>query len=574
MSAKKVEPKRLPRETYQKLEAIVGPDWISEDRAVIECYSKGGHGPTDILPKHMKNPGVIPACVILPESTEEVQAIVRICNRYEVPLFPATNIQSASMATLPGSVCIHFSRMDKVLEINEEDMTAVVQPYASYDKLQSEAMKKGLWNGGCIIAGGTCKIASQFNTYAGMWQSDLKYGGINRNVVSVKEVLSDGELLITGSAGQPATEDFCEFSPGPDLIGLARGSLGTFGLVTEITVKLHTWVGGFPFPEDLGHRSIDTYFEDVEQKSFERVRPPERHKIQWIEFPDLASELEALYKISTSGIGIGLNGGVVSYALYFSAQTDDLTNKRAEEGFIPPWNCYVTIAGITSERQLEYEEKVLKQIATETKGKLISEDYKPELFDALAIFNQECVRNVTGMRICRGGWGATFLPMGSFTLAEAHAEIWGNALETLGEFHITDRAGAGNFSSPTIYAINRGHFCSAETDNYPRTHADVEILVKNSDYKPYVFAGHVKKKTGPGCVMGVVTEPFLSLYPEIGPNAFMFFRKIRKALDPKGIFAPGKRVYTEEEFKKMPAHASDVVNKFKETFGLERVKPE
>ena len=230
-ATKKVEPKKLPSEIYEQLEAIVGPDWISEDRAVVEGYSRGGYVPTEILPKHMKDPTVLPACIVLSGTTEEVQAIVRLCSRYQVPITPYTNGQGFAVPTAPGTVCIHFVRMDKVLEINEDNMTATLQPYVSYNVLQAEAMKKGMWNGGVPLATGICKVASQFAGF-GVWQTDLKYSTLSRNIVSVKMVLPDGDILVTGSAGQPGTENFWEDSPGPDIVGLARSSFGTLGIVT------------------------------------------------------------------------------------------------------------------------------------------------------------------------------------------------------------------------------------------------------------------------------------------------------------------------------------------------------
>ena len=565
----KVEPKKLLPEVYKQLEAIVGPDWISKDRAIVEGYSRGLMVPTEILPKHAKDPTVLPACIILPGTTEEVQAIVRLCNRYEVPITPYTNGQMFVTPTTPGTVCIHFARMDRILEINEKNMTATLQPYVSYNVLQAEAMKKGMWNGGTPLATGICKVSSQF-AGAGIWQTDLKYGTLSRNIVSVKMVLPDGDILVTGSAGQPGTENFWEYSPGPDIIGLTRSSLGTLGLVTEITVKLHTWVGGSSFPEDVGHPSIDTYYADVEEKRFDRPPTPERHRIYWLEFPDYDSEIEALYKIAHSGIGIGLNA-TGAYSLYYCSQTTEMTNQRAEEEFFFPWNCYVMLAGISSEKQMEYEEKVLKQIARETKGKFLSEEYKPEVLDALAPWSQDCIRHVTGMRMCRGGWSGFVIPIGRISMAKKHSVIWCKALEELGETHITDRGGCG--STPMIYVVNRGHFMYSETDNYPQTHADPNGLDKVLEYLVYSHTASIKERIA-GMGAAISAEPFTSFYPEIGPNTNLFLRKVRKAFDPKGIYAPGRRVYTQEEFKKVPMEVSGLISKHREKFSLPAVKAE
>ena len=564
MDNEKVEPQKLPREVYQELENIVTSVWISEDRANIEGYSRGIVMPTEILPKHMKDKTVLPACIVLPENSEQVQAVVRVCNRNKVPVLPYTNGQLGSVASVPGTLCIHFARMDKIVSINEENMTATLQPYVSYQQLQAAAMKKGLWNGGCPLATGITRVASQF-AGAGIWQTDLKYGTLSRNIISVKMVMPNGDLLITGSAGQAGAEDFCEYSPGPDIIGFARSSLGTIGIVTEITVKLHTWVGGSTFPDDVGHPSIDTYYKDVEEKKFDRPALPDRHKIYWLEFPDYESELEGLYKIAQSGIGIGLNAAGV-YSDFYCSQTSEMTNSRTQEGFFPPWNCYVMLAGISSEKQLEYEEKVLKQIADETKAKFLSDGYKPELLDALAPWSQDCFRHVTGMRMCRGGWAGLVIPMGRISMVPKFSEIWCEALAKLGETHITDRGGCD--STPFIYVVNRGHFQYCETDTYPETHSDPQGLNQSMALFAYSWAACVKEKLSPGSIVSMMVEPFHSLFPEIGPNSNLLFRKVRGAFDPTGIFAPGKLVFTEEELKQVPDMIKDPVMKLREMVGL------
>ena len=88
---KKCVPGKISREAYRALEDIVGPEWISEERSVVECYSKFSVDAPGTLKKHAKDPSNIPACIVLPASTEEVQAIMRVCNRYKVPAIPFTN---------------------------------------------------------------------------------------------------------------------------------------------------------------------------------------------------------------------------------------------------------------------------------------------------------------------------------------------------------------------------------------------------------------------------------------------------------------------------------------------------
>ena len=144
---KKVIPNRIGREVFEALKEVVGERWISEQRSVIETYSKFSIDGQSFLRKYAKDPFAIPACIILPSTTEEVQAIVKICNKYKVPFLPFTNGQVFCNVTTPApTLCIHMSRMTKVLNIDEENMAAILQAYVDYAQLQAEAMKKGLWN--------------------------------------------------------------------------------------------------------------------------------------------------------------------------------------------------------------------------------------------------------------------------------------------------------------------------------------------------------------------------------------------------------------------------------------------
>ena len=162
MNSEKVVVKKLSREVYRALENIVGPDWISEDRAIIEANSKLSVSPDVSLRKHRKDASLIPACVVLPQSTEEVQAIVRVAARYKVPFTPFANGQMFSTVPRVGSICMSLRRMDRVLEMDEENLTATLQPFVSYAQLQAETMKKGLWNGGVPLATSITKLCSQW----------------------------------------------------------------------------------------------------------------------------------------------------------------------------------------------------------------------------------------------------------------------------------------------------------------------------------------------------------------------------------------------------------------------------
>lgn len=560
----KVIHQKLPRHIYGALEDVVGKRWISEQRSMVETYSKLSIEGMTYVRKHQKDATILPACVILPESTEEVQAIVKICNRYKTPFIPFTNGQVFSTTTNDQpTVIIHLSRMNKIIHIDTENMAATLQAYVDYAQLQGEAMKHGLWNGGSPLATSLCKLSSQFS-FAGLWQTDLKYGLLNRNLVSVKMVLPDGEILTIGSRCLPKAGDYWEYGPGPDLMGIQRGGAGSNGIVTEITVKLHSWAGGSSFPEvPYGRPSL----EDVHEAKYDSPPPPENHRLYWIEFKDFASEIKTMREISHSGIAIGMNATGV-YSAYYCSQTQEMTWDRCEKKFFPEYNCYVILAGITSEKQLEYEKKVLKQIVERNGAKFLSQDYKPEVLEALKPWNLDCIRHTCGYRMNRKMYGNAWLPTGPFEGAQQTQQFWSDALNAFGECDITDRGGSED--TPFIYALQRGRFCFSEVDNYPDPTNPDEIL-KAVGFGIYGMARLVKEKVCPNLMALTNVEPFLTMFPEVGPNQTLLYRKIRKVFDPNSVNAPGRQVYTEDEWKNTPAELKQAVNKIREMVGLRAV---
>ena len=415
---------------------------------MVECYSNFCVDATGALKKHAKDPSNIPACIILPVSTEEIQAIVRVCNRYKIKSIPFTNgmITFNGPTTNEPTVCIHVSRMNKVLDVDEVTMTARLEAFADYAQVQAEAMKKGLWNGGSPLATTLCKLSSQ-SAFAGVWQTDHKYGTLARNIVSIKLVTAAGDILVTGSDTVAGVDDFWEYGPGPDLFSLVRGSGGTTGIVTEIVVKLHAWPGGKSFARTVGRQArIPTYADP----KYDTGPAPENYKLLWIEFPDFETELAALRKIGQACIGQGLNATGV-YNAYYCSQTQDMTLDRVENKFFPPYNCYVIIGGVTSKKQIAYEEKALYAISSRKPAAHSWRIAQGRRFKALAPWNLDCIRHVTGFRMNRHSYcGSNILGGPVDTVARETRKVWSKAIDTFGATYVTDRGGMDD--TPFLYS--------------------------------------------------------------------------------------------------------------------------
>lgn len=571
----KVVPQRLPREAYRALEKIVGREWVSEDRAVVESYVVHCIDIGAAMGVLSKSATMRFAAVVLPATTEELQTVVRIAHRYGFRITPWANAQSNTRPTMPGMVAVSLSRMDKYW-FDAENMRITIQPNVDYMRVHHEASKKGLWLGGSGWHGCIAKPCSQYSTY-GLWQSDLKYLGLARNCLGLKVVRPDGSLLRLGSTAIAGTGEipFTERVPAPNLMGMMKQSMGTRGIITEVTLKLHPWVGGHPFPEDRGRPSLEHYFEEAAEKKFDRPPIFPRHKIFWFEYPDLASMEKAMLRLARSGVGIALNG-TGEYDAMMCSYTIDEANERSK-GYFGIMG-YIVVAGISSERQLAYEEKVVRHVVEETGGKLLSSEYKPELLDAQANWNVEfCLNTETGMRTVRSGYiGIVLPPQSPFSQITDAAAMWGDGLRNIGtigeergEYHTTMPSWC-----PYVYVVDRGHQLTTEEDMFPERNSmdEVRQTFRMVMYEWFHFLSSGKYGQS---IMVDAGEPLQSVSPEVGPDRYRMWRRLKKVVDPNQVLVTGRMEYSEERFKEVsqnPAPLLRMILQAREQVGMAKLE--
>jgi FAD/FMN-containing dehydrogenase len=185
--------------------------------------------------------GVMPICVVQPGSVEDVQACVAICAKLDVAIIPrggGMSYTSGYLTDRPRSVTFDLRRLDKIIALSPDDMTATVEAGCTWEALNDALAPHGLrptfWgpvSGGRATVGG---VMSQNSTFWGAVRS----GAAAQNVLGFDVVLADGSILSTGARGGRDPEQAFFRHYGPELTGLFTGDCGALGIKVRATLPL------------------------------------------------------------------------------------------------------------------------------------------------------------------------------------------------------------------------------------------------------------------------------------------------------------------------------------------------
>lgn len=197
-----------------------GPRLITSDAGRAQYAISEGH-----------HPACTPELVVRPESTAEVQDLVRRARQLSVPIVPfgAGTSLEGNAAAVEGGICIDLSGMNRILEVTPEDLLCVVEPGVTREQLNVDLRATGLFFP--VDPGADATLGGMISTRASGTNA-VRYGTMRENTLGLKVVLADGSMVTTGSRARKS-------SAGYDLTHLFVGSEGTLGIIVEATLRLH-----------------------------------------------------------------------------------------------------------------------------------------------------------------------------------------------------------------------------------------------------------------------------------------------------------------------------------------------
>lgn len=235
--------KNLGKDIIDLFKSIVGTQNVLTDYEDRYCYAYDATAVGEEL--------YLPDAVILPENKFQISEILKIANKNNIPVVPraaGTNLVGACIP-LKGGIILHLSRLNRIINIDKNNLLCTVQPGVVVEKLQQEAEKQGLFYPPDPASLKVSTIGGSIAQSSG-GPRGFKYGTTKDYVLGLEVVMADGTIIKTGG-------NTVKNVTGYNLTQLIVGSEGTLGIVTEATLKL------IPKPEQ--RQVLLACFESIDQ---------------------------------------------------------------------------------------------------------------------------------------------------------------------------------------------------------------------------------------------------------------------------------------------------------------------
>ncbi|WXG46310.1 MAG: FAD-binding oxidoreductase [Candidatus Atabeyarchaeum deiterrae] len=490
---------------YNAIEDIVGSKYVSEEDFVRQTYGKSIDA---ALPERW------PDVVVRPGSTDEVSQILHIANRFKAPVIPrggACDLSGGSKPVEAGGIVIDLTRMDKIINIDEQTLTVTAQSGITWAQLNGVLFEKGYYTGNLGPGSGlSATIGGGLSHHSVGGGGGAKYGTCTQHVVALQVVLPQGDIVQTGSNSSIyVKEPFCRYGLGPDLCAMFLGDQGLLGVKTEATLEI--------FPKPPYHAAKTFTLKEPSDVKAAKIW------LAWRKKGDLGI-YDSQYWTPLSVQG--LTGGLVPAVNFPIAKAWKGLNKAV---------FFYTMEGETPE-ELDSKQKIVDKIVAENGGEALGDTMEKGNW---AKWHYEENGHWQNFHALWGSIGPGSMPCST----EHHLPIhrFPEVNKKLGEWEIKNMdklTKAGPAVQGLAMALLCGHttvemdcglVCWPDEDkrelNYELWIDQIKMLAKEG-MVPYMMGEAVSR--------AVVAA---GAYP--GPY-YDFLRSIKKTLDPNRILSPGK----------------------------------
>jgi FAD/FMN-containing dehydrogenase len=479
----------------KELKDLVGEEFVADDVATAFVYSRTMCEFDQYLPEF----------VAVPRTTEEVSGILKIANKYKIPVqcqVRGLNMGDCHMS-LDGGIIIDLRRMNSILEINEDSGYALCEAGVTYANMRRELNEN---HPGSTIQYGFMPAQAGFvsnSIVEGHLDRSCKYGASYYNLLSAEVVLPTGEIAHVGARG--LVNSWNRKTPAPDLLGLFLGGwYGTTGIITKAAMRI------IPRPK----------YDDV----------------VFVTTPDIDTACALPGELARTHLFDGI--GAVDWRCILSLTTKMSSMPKERPDGFPETSMDIHFSSQVSEEELEFKRKMLESIANKNNSKVLPLDafgYETERFCTLPMV--EGTPGGLGPFFSGAGKGSGLSWIGGLGEDKHFKELYMKTLEIYDSY-----SSAHLFPQICMYEMDWGHVgCFRTMVSFDRADPSQVEKVRNINremvrlmydhgytlYKAPKFAEDILMKD-------YADEGFLKL-----------MKKVKETLDPNGIMAP-KRWDTEE----------------------------
>lgn len=496
---------------FSKLSDVVGEAHLTTVREKLDTYS------TD----QSFEAGITPRYAVFPQNAQQISEIVRLANEQRIPIVPKSSAISLYGGALPteGGILLDLKRMDQILEVNDKNWYAVIEPGVTFQQLNSHLLKYGLRVAKPLLEPPSASVISTYlERVPAVTATDFVYG--MEHVISYCVVAPSGEIFTVGHPPLENTPASAPDGPGLNFYRIFQGAQGTLGIVTWMVIRV--------LPRPTSRKAFFFPSGSIE-KAIEIIRCVQKKELGLECFALNRFNMAAGLISVSENQAMSLRKGEYIGSRPIPAWTADQYQEFQElKSSLPPWTTVVCLsaAGPLPDEKIAYQEIDLKEAVS-----AVGASPEPTVggFAALDAVVLDELELPWRMQKRYGYKGA------------CHPIMFSSPPDRVAEFHMTVSRTVQEFTYPQedvgIYLLPmeraRAFYCSYDLHCNPNEPGESLQARDLFDRLSDVLVGD-------GAFFDRPYGKWASVVYSRAGNYSEYLRRIKTELDPNNVMNPGK----------------------------------